>query len=439
MATYNHTTLLEFVTRLKKISGDLLGVFWTDAEWKLITQEALLTFGAISGFFKSDIQLHTEEDKRIYDLFVDTVIADKARIAPSLTYATILNWLNRDLIETISVATPTSELFALDDILQLIKKQYEIFQLETNLVLSQVSLNVAAANKTIHLPDDIIDIVAARFVSDDSASTVYRQDEQELLYFDASSLEESAAPQYYSVVYATENQLKLYPTPVVSGILELVVIKGQDTSVALTVDTVINLPNNLVPYLKYGVEIEIFNQDGLLNDPARVSYCQSRWQEGLQIGKLITSVLTAQGNGLYINTDSYLNVENFESELEQTDDPPSVLGFAGFNIFKIDTLPSNVVNSIVLSIISNALIPVNDGDFIEVEISYIKPLLNYCLHIAQMKCGAEYLAATSSYMQNFIRLAIGYNEKLQLKGLNYENLFTQTKMQEKSEPRLQTQ
>lgn len=436
MAEYSHTAILGFRSQLKEISGDLLGVFWTDSEWNSILEEALYTFGAISNFFKSDIQVHTEEGKRVYDLFTDTDAVELPQIQPSLTYGDVLAWLNRDLVESISEATPFSELFTLDGLLRLVKKQYDSFQLETNLIISELILPVAAQNREVSLPDNIIDIVHAKFVSDDYSSTVNRQDEQELLYFDTDALESEYAPQYYSTVYSAENKIQLYPSPIVTGELRLLVILGQDISVDLDVDTVINLPNNLVPYLKFGVEAEIFSQDGLLNDPARASYCEKRWQEGLQIGRLTSSVLTARANGIYISTDTFLNVEDFGNDLEQTDDPPSILGLAGFNIFEVDTLPSDIVNSILFSVISNAPIPVNDVDFIEVEVSYIKPLLNYCIHLSQMKCGAEYLAATKTYLQEFVRLAISYNARLQNKGITYENLLTQTKMQEKSEPRL---
>lgn len=436
MPNYFHTTLAEFISRLKESSGDLAGVFWTDSEWKLITQEALLTFGAISGFFKSEIELHTQEDKRMYDLFLDTDALYLDKIKPTLTYGDILAWLNRDLIESISVLTPISDLFTLDGILKLIKKHYEAFQLETNLILAEIELPVVAQNNEVVLPDKIIDIVHAQFVSDDFVSTVNRQDEQEISYFDLISLTEEHAPQYYSTVYSGVNKLKLYPIPIVTGVLKLIVVVGQDVSVPLTIDTIVNLPNNLVPYLKYGIESEIFSQDGLLNDPVRANYCEGRWKEGLQIGRLYSSILTARANGLFINTDSLINVEDFGSDLVQTDNPPSVLGLAGFNIFEVDNLPSDVINSLVFSIIGHATIPINDGDQIDIEISYIKPLLDYCLHIAQMKCGAGYLQATTNYLQNFIKLAISHNSRLQNRGITYESLISQSKKQEKSEPRL---
>lgn len=436
MANYEHTTLIQAISFLKESSGDLLGVFWTNDEWKLTIQEALLTFGGISNFFKSDIQLHTEENKRIYNLFEDTDTENLVQIKPSLTYGDVLAWINRDLVENISVVNPTSDLFTLAGLLELIKKQYNLFQSETNLVLSQLTLNVIAQNREVILPDNVIDIVHAKFISDDYTSTVNRQDEQAIAYFDLDSLLEEYAPQYYSTVYSTENKLKLYPSPIVSGTLELLIIKSQDTSTPITVDTIINLPNNLVPYLKFGVEADIFSQDGLINDPVRMTYCRKRWDEGIQIGKVYSAILTTQANGIYINTDSFINVEVFSFDLEQTDDPPSVLGIAGFNIFEIDTLPSNIINSILISAISNAPIPVNNADFIDIEITYLKPLLNYCFHLAQMKCGAEYLSQTQNYLSEFIRLSISHNERLQLKGITYESLLRETKTQEKSEPRL---
>src|SRR5215831_21072308 len=89
---YRHTTRSDFRSGLKQASGDLLGVYWPDSEWNTIINEALLTFGALSGHWKEEIFINTALDKRLYDIFVDTT--PTVSVMPTLTYQTILDWLN---------------------------------------------------------------------------------------------------------------------------------------------------------------------------------------------------------------------------------------------------------------------------------------------------------------------------------------------------------
>lgn len=435
---YQHTTRLQLQSLIKSLLGENTSAYWPDDEINLTINEALLTFGGLSGFWKENIEIHTEENQRLYDIFIDTVSVETK---PTLFFQDILNWLNRDLIESISDTTPTSYLFDLVDLLKLIASKYNAFQLETNLVLSQSSQTVAAGNNLVILADNIIDLVRVVYSYNDEGDKeviLQKTDEQELAYFDTSVLTEENIPQYYANVYGQPNEIKLYPIPNLTGELKLILVEGiNENSEILTTD-IINLPNNLVPYLKYGVEESIFSKDGLLNDPGRADYCKKRWEEGISIGKIYTSILTIQANGVAINSDSLNNLDNFIDldSLTQTDDPPSVLGLAGFNIFEIDTLPSTFVNSILVMIQQNAILPTDDNSVIQIEQSYIESLAKYCVHLLQFKSGIADIAATSSYLTEFQKLALSFNKRLELRGITFENLIQKTKNEEKQKPRL---
>lgn len=438
LTKYDHTTLAKFRELCKEASGDLAGVCWPNSEWDNLIREALLTFGGLSGFWKDELTFATEENKRLYDIFVDP--NSPAKTAPTITYGDILGWINRDLIETLSVGTPTSDLFTLTEILELIEDSYNLYQSLTNLIVTSYELDVEAENNIVTISNDTINLIRLIYfyTNDDGdiEETILEYvDEEEIGNFSQSSLTEEGTPQWFSTTYGSPNEIKLYPIPANSGKLKILSINGRDTIEELSVNVVVNLSNNLVPYLKYNVLLTIFSKDGLLNDPARVIYCNRRWKEGITVGKNYSSILIAKANGEIISTDSLNKLDSWITP-ESSDNPPNVLGLAGFNIFQVDTIPSSVVNSISTIITQNAPQPILDEDFIDVAIEYLSIILGYVVHLGQMKNGIGDIAATNIYFEDFIRSAINHNQRLQNRGISFETLVGKTKREEIEKPKL---
>jgi len=219
--------------------------------------------------------------------------------------------------------------------------------------------------------------------------------------------------------------MHVYPAPSVVGTIKLAFVGGISGSIQIGSD--INLPNNLIPYLKYGVEADIFSKEGVTQD-ARAAYCKQRWEEGIQIGLNCGSVLLAKANGRNILLDSISNLDLFSQALIIRY-APTVLGFAGYNLFATNTTPV-VESSISLSIIANAKIPVNDDDFVRVDLEYIPLLVDYVVHLSKIKSGAAELAATEDLKNKFIKTSLNHNERLQFRGVTYEALVGTTKKEE---------
>lgn len=439
MAKYNHTTLEGLRNRVAEKLRDNDMIFWTSANIDSFIEESLLTFGAISGFWKEEISIKTSIEKRMYDIFSADVFSD-TKVAPTLSYQNVINWLNRDLIENLSTPNPTSEFFSLSELISIIEARYNLYQLLISLVINSEELNVPPEQNTIKFDDNVLDIVRLTFVYKDTYGDLHevvleREDEAELSYFNASVLTEQGVPEYFSTVYGSPNEIKLYPIPNIHGTLKLLSINGQDVTVERSPATLIRLPNNLVPYIKFGVEIDIFSGDGIVNDPVRVNYCKQRWEEGILIGRNYSSILTAKANGIYINIDSISNMDSFITPVVSSK-PPSMLGLAGLNIFSVDTIPDAPVHSLDLLVIQNAKLPIDSADKIDVELDYIDIIADYAMHIAQFRCGAAYLAATNNAAEQFIKIAVEHNLKLQNRGISYENLIRATKKEEVENPRL---
>lgn len=433
MANYEHTTRVEFRSIVQKKLGEE-GIHWTENELNLSIDEALLTFGAISGFWKNEVFLHTEENTILYDLFSFVDIGENY-IYPSIKYRDIINWLNRDLIESISFAQPVAEFISIETYIEAIKAKYNQFQQATNLVLEIHEEDIIANSNIVKLPKGLIDIVRVSFVENGMETVLDQADEQEIeLNSDYSN--KVGTPLFYSTVYTETKNLFLCPTPANVGTIKILYIVGIDSAPVDEEDTIIYLPNNLVPYLKFGVETDIFSNEGVFNDPVRAAYCKQRWEEGILVGRNYTTALLGKINGTkIINMDSLGNVDLYSEDIKVRT-PPTVLGFGGLNIFRIDVIPSEVQYTIGITVNSNAKLPVNDDDFIRIDLEYIDMLADYVVHLAKFRNGAHEVAVTNNLKDNFLRISVNHNRRLLQAGITFDNLLQATKKQETEQPRI---
>lgn len=162
------------------------------------------------------------------------------------------------------------------------------------------------------------------------------------------------------------------------------------------------------------------------------AYCEQRWSEGLIIGKNYTSVLEAKMNGLPLLIDSFASVDKNQLGWQNNINSPSLLISAGYNMLAVNCVPDEVY-SLLMVAVTNAYIPTNDDDFIDIKMEYIEPLLDYCVHLANIKNGYEATQMTEGERNNFIGTGIQHNLRLLNRGYNVENMLKKTKRQEEDE------
>lgn len=438
---YEYITRAQLKTKIHALLGDD-GVFWPENELNLAVNEALLTFGAISNFWQEEIFVETQLGKRIYDLFIDNNAANS--ISPSIDFQTLLDWINIDLIENITTLNPVSELITLAELKDKLKYVYGLYQRLTNLVLSIDERAIGAGLNKINLLNETIDVVRVSFIYSDINNdkveiVLKRTDEKELQYFDLDSIDEVDLPAYYTSTYDSNKNIKLYPPPIVNGTLRIICVNGFAADQVINAGTVIPLPNNLVPYLKYGIEKEIYNKDGVAKDQAKFAYCSRRWEEGIMIGLNYNSILIPKVNGALVGMESLHEMDLYaEDFISPATKPVESIGVAGFNIIQTNNLPDVDVDSIGLLCTQNAILPQADEDSIQIESSYINTLADYCVHILQMKSGVFDLAATNDGYENFVQTALVHNQRLQLRGITFESLVQSSKEEEHLERRIAT-
>ena len=96
--------------------------------------------------------------------------------------------------------------------------------------------------------------------------------------------------QWYLTEEIATKQFSLVPSPLTGGVLHLFaalvgnVLDG--TGLELTV------PDECEPYLMYGVLADMFGKQGRAYDQPRAAYCETRYDEGVQLAQaLLKSVV----------------------------------------------------------------------------------------------------------------------------------------------------
>lgn len=438
MAIYEHTTRAQFKNIIRhKIKED--GVFWSDEELNISIREALLTFGSLAAFWKEKIHIFTQENKVTYNIFSDITPETEELIIPSLSFGEIVKWVNRDLIENITELSPESEFLSLETLLDLIETKYNIYQQLTGLVISTTELNVIADQAIVQIPTNVIDIVRVSILDPETQieTPLDRSDEEEVHRFAYSNLSNKGEPKFYSTLYGSTKELKLYPIP--DNLITLRIVFVTTNIVAPSFNGILQLPNNLFPYIKFGVEADIFSNDGILYDPARAAYCKQRWEEGIIIGRNYNSVESIIANDNFkVSIDSLANVDLYSDNLK-TRRPPTIAGFAGFNLFLLGTIPSDVLYNLSILINTNAPLPIDDADFIRIDLEYIDTLADYVVHLLYVKTGVSYIELTNNLKENFLRTSMNHNRRLLMQGVTYDNLFQSSKKQERDQPKIPTE
>lgn len=426
----------EFKAELVASIGDINKTYWPDSELNLILEEALLTFGAISGFWKTKLTYEITLNKILYDAIEDAT-NNKNRIKFSYTYKDLINWFNKDFLETISDTNQSSEIITIDELFKFTETRIDSYNQQTSLILQTEEFTVDPDQNFVLLNNRVLDIVRIEFLykneSNDNVSILLlRDDEEQLSYSDSSLLEEQGLPEFFTELFSSGKDIRIYPKPNVPGTLRVIYVKGVNRLEDATLDKIIEIPNNLIPYIKYGIYEDIFSKDGLTNDMARAAYCNTRWKEGIQVGKFYTSFLRTVLNDVPIFLDS---LNKLDQCIEREYQEPSVIGLAGYNIFGTDSLPDDTY-SLVADSIANAIIPEKDEDPLEIRIEFLEFLLDYCVHLAIFKLGYEDLAKSIELKNNFIKSAMDYNIRLTQNGFTYESLLGRSKRQEQEQPRI---
>jgi len=394
--------------------------FWSVPELNIYLNEALTAWQAHARYWKQRVTFDTHLDGAGNSQFFYDLRAEVPQLAQTSTDAQLLSQIEYHLIEPQSgiPANPAwqgTAMFDQDAYTDALTRRRDRFLLESQSVIGHFSATgVVAGSSRVVLPSSIIDLRrVAFFDANGDYTNLWRDDEFAANAFDASwgTTVGLPTPTTYSVISTPPYTLALIPPPGDVGSLDLLAI-AQGPPLNPAAGVVLGTPDNYAWAIKYGAMADLLSQDGPGRDLQRAAYCEARYQEGVQLCRMMPSVVNAAINENSAQLDSVFNFDAYSVDWHNTVGIPQFLGLAGQNLLATSCVPdpANPVG-IGLDVVVNAPVGVSDSTPLGLTADQAEVIVDEAQHIAIFKSGGAEFAASLALHKNFVQFAKMYRER----------------------------
>lgn len=416
---YSHTNWGQLKTQLASRLGDSGSVFWTDTELGVWLTEALRTFGVLSAFWRARSQFSTTAGTAFYD------ITTQASGSPTLASLLGYTVTDRDAVQQIQYALLESassqsawtgtEQFTLNDLRYAIQRRRDQFLSDTGCVLTRSVVNVNSPSiGRQQLTDTIIDVRRAAWVGlspFNYYTSLWRDDERGLTLADQTWDTDPRTPQAYSIMAPPPLELQLAPIPITNGQLDLITVNSGAALDPASSATVLGIPDDLTPAIKWGALSDLLSLDGPARDQARADYCETRYQQYVQLARLMSCIVSAEINGVPTIPDTLYNLDAGVNDWQNNAGTPDLLAVAGLNLVSLYKVPDGVY-SVTLDVVRKAPIPTTDATHVQVGREQLDTILDYAEHLALFKIAGSEFNASQAQADRFLLQSITYNQRL---------------------------
>jgi len=410
--SYTHTTWVQLRQQLAARLADINNVFWLDDELKGLIIEAVRTFGILSGFWRERGTFNTVSGTVFYDLPTNLT---SGLLNYTVTDRDVIKSLQYNLLESVSSQSSWSgtEMFTFDDLVRAVERRTNQFLQDTGIIVTRTTPAVAPPPiGRVNLSDDIIDV--RRVVWVDSYGRYYplwREDEFAMTAYDLNWAINPGTPLCYSIMATQPVQIQLGPVPIVSASLELLSVNTQPSLDPSSAATILNLFDDLTWIIKWGALADLLGIDGAARDMSRAKFCEQRYQQGVQLTRMLSCVIQIQINGVPVQPNTVFDLDAADPNWQNKSGTPRDIGIAGWNQICVSPIPDGVY-SLTFDVARKAPIPVNDSAFVQLGREQIDMILDYAEHLALFKVGGAEFAATARQAENFLLQSISYNQRL---------------------------
>ena len=418
---YTHTTWTALQTALSQRLQDTAQNFWTATEIPLYLSEALRTFGVLSGFWRERSTLTLTASTAFFDLMTQTVGFPTLTtlIGSAVTDRDIIQLAQFALLESASdqATWPGTAQFTYNDVSNAVIRRRNQFLADTGIILTRSTQAVSspAIGRAV-LGDTIIDVRRCAFQGAtpfDYYSTMWRTDERELVLADSSWNVNSGTPRAFSVLGPPPLLLQMAPPPLASGTLDLVTVNASPTLDPATSATALGIPDDLTPAIKWGVLADLLGIDGQSRDPARASFCEQRYQQFVQLARMLPLVVNAEIQGASTIPTTLADLDNAVPNWQNVTGTPSYLALAGWNLLAVyPVADGSGPYSATVDVVRKAPIPTVNSPDVQLGREQLDMILDYAEHLALFKVGGYEFAVTARQADNFLVQSITYNQRL---------------------------
>jgi len=456
---YASITFAQARTELANRLGDALKIYWTDAELGLAIREGLRYWNCATLFWKNRFTFQSVSAQAWYDLTQQptTVIPYTVKDTEVISFL-LFNVIEPQLLP-VTFGYIGTDMFTINGIVGAVRRRRDQFLLETGMVTSRSLITGPLPPQARVLIDEsIIDVKRAAWVgvpgttdpnaygtrlygkglygrgvfgTSSSYSTLWKTDEWAAESFRYGWANAPASPPSgFSTAVGPPNTLVITPPPQASGQVELITTNVGATLTSASLGTLLGIPDDFTWVVRMGALADLLGREGQSRDMQRAQYCEARWKEGIALAGQFTSVVTAYLNGVQCFPQSIHSLDSYRPNWQNESGPCDAVGMMSWNLLALAPPPRVTIFSIMLDMVSNAPVPVNDGDFLQIGREDLDALLDYCQHLCALKEGGDEFMATVPLYQSAVAQAKLRNSKIRQDVPFYSELSDRATKQE---------
>jgi hypothetical protein len=438
--TYSYATLTDALNQLASRLFDPTFQQWTQAELTGYIREALRTWNALTSFWRAEMAFPLTNNAWWYDLR-----AQPGTLIPyTVTKYEMVSQLENHLLEPPTPAAWSgSGQFSLQDLNTALQRRQDDTLGATAVTVNRSLVNAPIQTRVV-LPDNTIDLRRVVWLPTPPTSgprtpnKILRQSDRwaERAFQPLYTVAGPQAPSNWMQNTEPPPSFDVDAVPNLTGSYEVLTVNAGPVWLPGT-DGALTVPDDWTWVFKWGALWDLLSRESNSKDSIRAEYCKRRYLEGLSLMENAPTTLALRLNNIPMGVDAVRNGDDFNpswmgigltwAEVTETWNQATFtwastagipnVAYSMANLLAFGPAPSVGANySATVSLVQNAPVPMNPGDFIQVSRDDFDTIIDYAHHLAMFKAGgAEFLATVTLYT-GMEKKAAWYNGKLKEMG-----------------------
>lgn len=416
MPSYSYATLQDALNAVAARLYDSTFQQWTQSELTGYVKEALQTWNAMSGFWRSEMAFPLSQGQWWYDLRTQP-----GSIIPyTVSQYSLITQIENHLLEPPTPDTWTGSLqFSLSDILSALQRRTNE-AIGTTACTVTKSLISAPVGGRVQMAGNVIDIKRVAWFPVSGfgfTNKILRQSDMwsTRAFTNAYTVSPQRPPSAWMQNTEPPITFDVNYAPPVPGQYEVLTVNA-GPAWTQGVDPLLPFPSDWAWVAKWGALMDLLSRESNAKDALRADYCKRRYVEGLGLLQVMPTALALRLNNIPASLGSVRGGDDFNATWQSKPPAQPKVGYIASNQLAVAPAPSSGPWSATVSVCQNAPLPSSLGDFIQVGQDNFDTIIDLAHHLAMFKAGGEEFAATVTLYQNAQRKAALYNGKLKEMG-----------------------
>lgn len=412
-APYKDVTLTQFINQISSLMDDTGQQYWTASEIQAATYEALLYWGALTGYWRTRATFNACQFTQPFQgiawvpPYVDLSAQFPLLRSRSYTLGQLVKEIQSSLLEAANGVSGVgmSGQVTVTAIIDAVQEACNLFILDAALPMSyHWPIANTSQSGIITLPDTSVNVHRLSWQGADGQWTpLWRQDAWALDNSSPQWTVESGIPTSYSESELAPLMLQLVPPPLGSGTIEA--FTSDSVTLVVADSTSLGLPDEWVHAVKYKALAILLSSASQLNDPLRSQYCQKRYEQYVAFAQNAISVLRVLVNNVPMPLDSLSSYDAANPYWMNTFGSP-VAAVCMYDWVALVPAQLDQLYGVAVDLTPSAPLPSMAG-FMPVGREDLSNIERYVRHILTFKCGGKEFTSTIPEYDSYMRAVDG--------------------------------